>query len=331
MNPRNLAVLLTSLLLGAAVAACGAAAGTGDDGGAGVGAECGGNGDCSGNLQCLASERVCVETCAPGGSDCGGDACIPLNDTVGYCDFSAAVNNGGGNNGGGNNGGTVNNGGNNGGATSDCASVFDCLGGCDQTDQACAEACLDAASPDGQALANAVLQCVNTACADAADDAAFQACANANCATEITACFGGGGNNGAGGDLLCLQDCAGNADCPAEQSCVDVTGQGNMECVEGQNVPADAPACNPDGSCAAGSTCFEVGGGGGNNGGGQDGFCLQPCAATADCPAGQTCVDVTGQGNMECVEGQNVPADAPSCNGTTPCPEGWDGCFVQGK
>ena len=159
MNPRNLAVLLTSLLLGAAVAACGAAAGTGDDGGAGVGAECGGNGDCSGNLQCLASERVCVETCAPGGSDCGGDACIPLNDTVGYCDFSAAV----------------------------------------------------------------------------------------------------------------------------------------------------------------------------NNGGGQDGFCLQPCAATADCPAGQTCVDVTGQGNMECVEGQNVPADAPSCNGTTPCPEGWDGCFVQGK
>jgi hypothetical protein len=85
---------------------------------------------------------------------------------------------------------------------------------------------------------------------------------------------------------FCLQPCdsgtpppddddATGGTCPTGQECQDVTGQGNMECIDPATggIPADAPICNETTACPAGydTACFVT------EQGATEGFCLQPC------------------------------------------------------
>jgi MYXO-CTERM domain-containing protein len=77
-------------------------------------------------------------------------------------------------------GGENNSSGNNGGvATGPCADLFECSESCEDEDLACAQACVDQMSnPRGQAVAQALLDCVEAEtpnCSD--DDCLFSACA----------------------------------------------------------------------------------------------------------------------------------------------------------
>ncbi|PJB35625.1 MAG: hypothetical protein CO108_25105 [Deltaproteobacteria bacterium CG_4_9_14_3_um_filter_63_12] len=142
--------------------------------------------------------------------------------------------------------------------------------------------------------------------------------------------------------------------CPGNLTCADVTGQGNGGCVDGGNVPANAPTGCETAGCATGFTCYCLDA----TCAGTSAVCIQDCGlaagvcgngtregveqcddgntasgdgcsatctseVTATCPGTLTCTDVTGQGNGGCVDGGNVPANAPTGCETAGCATGF--------
>ena len=155
---------------------------------------------------------------------------------------------------GGTDNGDIGGGGTDTGATNTtCAEIYDCLVNAGQ-DAAAQQTCINAGSPEGQQQINALLTCFDTNCADAADQAAFQECAGANCGTEIDACFPSTGN------AVCLQGCTDS--CPDGLTCSPLQSPApdgsTGVCTEGQSIPADAPACSASQPCATGFLCVTV-------------------------------------------------------------------------
>ncbi len=132
-----------------------------------------------------------------------------------------------------------------------CSAYNACLDGC--PDDACVADCRVAASPEGAALHDAALACVEAnGCLDAAG-AIDDACADAACAAEIDACLGPRVRPVGQGTCAALNDCL--IACPdGDQPCVDacVTAASPdahdrllaaAACVEASGCPADDAAC----------------------------------------------------------------------------------------
>ena len=127
---------------------------------------------CQSNQKCDAQKKGCVD------KDNGGNS----------------GDNGGNSGDNGDNGG--NNGGNGGSTQTDmnCLEIYNCMVDCNQ-DRTCMQTCMNNGSKDGQTKINAMLNCFNTNCADAATDADFQTCAQENCSNEMMDCQKAEGND----------------------------------------------------------------------------------------------------------------------------------------
>lgn len=113
-----------------------------------------------------------------------------------------------------------------------CDAIFGCLQTCGEEDDVCAEACIEAATPESQQLFMSLVGCMQQNCAEAED---LQSCVEASCSPQLNACFApaaGGGTDpggqpaaGPSGDgtcpdiFACLQDC-GEQDQACAQACV---------------------------------------------------------------------------------------------------------------
>jgi len=88
-----------------------------------------------------------------------------------------------------------------------CGGIFDCFGDCPQGDQNCPQACVGAASQEGQQQFDAVQQCLQrTGCLDVEPDTCQE-----DCGAEIDLCFGVGvGNDPCGTVLDCIVACDNN-------------------------------------------------------------------------------------------------------------------------
>ncbi len=73
-----------------------------------------------------------------------------------------------------------------------CSEMYMCMVDCGQ-DGACQQGCFDKGDSTSQAQINALIQCLNTCSESSATDDEFQECANSQCATEISNCGLGGG------------------------------------------------------------------------------------------------------------------------------------------
>src|SRR5262245_10926006 len=77
--------------------------------------------------------------------------------------------------------------------TGTCRELVNCTNGCDDGDQSCLDGCAALAPTPVIDAYNALASCSREAgCAD-------DACRNARCASQMTACFGSGGAGGGGG------------------------------------------------------------------------------------------------------------------------------------
>jgi len=83
----------------------------------------------------------------------------------------------------------------------------------------------------------------------------------------------------------CYENCG---TCTGTTTCADVTGTGQLGCLDDGVVPSDAPhGCVPEFGCAGNATCYLL------DDEGTDSVCIQNCTACRPgaCPAGQSCVD----------------------------------------
>jgi V8-like Glu-specific endopeptidase len=153
--------------------------------------------------------------------------------------------------------------------TDSCEAVYNCLVDC--SDNTCATACYSDGTAEAQTQIDAMLTCLDTNCANATTDTAYQQCAQQYCANEITACFSGppctitGGSCDTGAACYPTQDgstgCFSSAGKPVGQSCnADAT---SLECVDGAACLAEENAstgicqrfCTSNAGCGAGKFC----------------------------------------------------------------------------
>ena len=130
--------------------------------------------------------------------------------------------------------------------TSTCGDIVTCMNNCANGDTACEQTCVDGGSSAGQSQFGALNSCLNTNCASAQTQAAFDTCANQSCASEIQGCDGlsGGGSTGSLNTAVICQACSANADC----------GTGNF-CVQSH---CAAGPCTSSAQCGAGNSCFNL-------------------------------------------------------------------------
>ena len=74
-----------------------------------------------------------------------------------------------------------------------CGEINSCMNTCPDGDQACYQACYDSGSADGKAKFDALMNCLETnclnECGSSGNPTDCNACADANCADEMDACF----------------------------------------------------------------------------------------------------------------------------------------------
>ncbi len=265
---------------------------------------------CAGN--CAEADDDCIVDCVSFGTPeaqetfqslqlcnaingCGWDGdCLVRNCREDDANCSVAVDDPDGQAGGGGDGGFGGGGGNagGGGGGGTCGGIFQCLGGCGE-DEACAGACVQAASPDAQRQFQSLTQCLQTLCAQADGEDAFMACAETECGAELNACFadggaggggsggggdggggdGGGGNGGGGnGDELtctgifqcgqacpdeaCFQGCVQDATPAAQQQFTDIAQCLDDNCAAAANDQAAMQQCAEDNCPGELEACF---------------------------------------------------------------------------
>lgn len=99
--------------------------------------------------------------------------------------------------------------------------------------------------------------------------------------------------------------CESSAQCEMGASCVDVDGDGSMECQYAGVCETNADCPSPGAVCGVHPQTTAT-------------LCLAdgPCTSAADCGEGYTCVDLAGAGTNRCER-----TEGGSCNGNEDCPE----------
>jgi hypothetical protein len=203
-----------------------------------------------------------------------------------------------------------------------CGVLAGCVDACAPNDDMCQQTCFDAASMNGAAEYDAIVQCA------VANNCNNEMCVNLNCAAELLACFSGPLT--CGQFAACFEDCAGDGGC--EGSCfVESTqlaqgqSQALQQCIE-DNQCADE-ACIAENcsdqlqSCIGGMSdelpcpivaecALDCG---------DDMVCIDACQVSAsptaqdEAPALLECADVEGCNDIACTE--------------QACPDEWGACF----
>jgi hypothetical protein len=97
--------------------------------------------------------------------------------------------------------------------TMDCDALYDCLVGCNGA-SGCYDGCYANATPAARAAIDALLGCLDTHCAGAATDEAFQQCAWNRCSTEINTCYPPvTGDESCAYVYACMVDCGRDGGC----------------------------------------------------------------------------------------------------------------------
>ncbi|MGC6417669.1 MAG: DUF4215 domain-containing protein [Bradymonadia bacterium] len=140
----------------------------------------------------------------------------------------------------------------------DCRTFNTCLGDCGPGDDACVQACVNAASPEGQARLTALIDCITANGCDAAEGVDPD-CVDALCADEVTACFGP--IVYPNGDDSCAQlfDCSAECeDMNCMRRCISESSQAGVDQALALEDCAVANQC-PDsvGACAQASCVVE--------------------------------------------------------------------------
>jgi hypothetical protein len=170
-----------------------------------------------------------------------------------------------------------------------CDVVYGCMADC--TDNACYSDCYAQGTAEAQGQVDGLLGCLDSKCGNVSASA-FQQCAEDNCAAEIGACFGGGGEacNITGGD------------CGQGEACYPTTS-GSTACFPSNGKP-EGGACDPDAQdldCGDGLACIGVEGQTG-------GVCVGFCTRNADCASGLCDFEITGLSGIGlCGEGSETP------------------------
>ena len=68
-----------------------------------------------------------------------------------------------------------------------CGGIYNCMADCGQ-DSTCQQGCMDKGSPEGQAQASALIQCIGNSCATETEQAGWINCVNTNCSNELSDC-----------------------------------------------------------------------------------------------------------------------------------------------
>ncbi len=153
-----------------------------------------------------------------------------------------------------------------GGGTStgiDCVDIIECIHPC--TDQACFTNCIGQGTPEAQSLFNAIIECIQTRCADVdpADEPAMIECQNTQCSAEITACTGteppGTGDASCSEVVECLlgcpdqecgNACIGTGTAAAQGAAIDFYNCGVENCADATSVDqfmsCDQSACSAE-------------------------------------------------------------------------------------
>jgi len=157
----------------------------------------------------------------------------------------------------------------------------------------------------------------------------------------------------AGGNSVCIEPCASNADCEEGEICNENTGLCALDtvtagctsdsdcgegqiCSEGECMMSEGPTpeCNTDDDCGEGQIC--QGGECIDEGGScmddsdcstgqvcQDGDCVtgtsSGCTSNADCSTGQICINSGGQGGGQCITGSYT-----GCASSSECQPGFE-------
>ena len=218
-----------------------------------------------------------------------------------------------------------------------CSEVFDCFETCGDANEACANECINQATPEAQGQLGALANCFNNAnCAEGDNECLAMACGG-----ELNACLAGGGGGGGGGTpgipapepgslscgaaLICVgarqcQDIACQTECEAGVSpqeaaaltalntCASTNMCQNRECVE-TSCSAELAACTPPGdlSCGGFFSCASACG--------QDIYCVIECQVdlSEDGLSNLETLDMCAQMNG-CMSYQDCPACADQLN-----------------
>jgi hypothetical protein len=156
-----------------------------------------------------------------------------------------------------------------GSGTASCVGVVNCIQGC--ADQTCADACLASGTPEAQAEAMAVFQCLDAFCSGecATDASQCGGCLSANCSQQDAAC-GFSTCRGEGQVCSADSDCCGgsctNGTCGSPASTCDSTCGGCCDSADRCQTGTDAASCGVDGArcapCGSHRTCMASGSGG---------------------------------------------------------------------
>ena len=171
-----------------------------------------------------------------------------------------------------------------------CADLINCLNGA--ADEAAQTACSDDSTTQAQSDAGALGNCIQTNGCDMLPEADQAACLEQNCATEVSACSGGGGG-----------------DCSA------IT-----------QVASTGETCNQTMPCADGALCIVT------EAGATDGVCQQPCVPNECedfCTMDEVCSPLQNGGGAcapnpvgSCDEIVQATATGATCNQSAPCENG---------
>ncbi|MFO0751365.1 MAG: hypothetical protein U1F43_37705 [Myxococcota bacterium] len=183
--------------------------------------------------------------------------------------------------------GTGGTGGTGGVGSFNCQHVYSCVAGCAASDAACASHCVDSGTATAQAQYQDVASCrQERGCSD-------DACVQASCGAELTACgfpASTGGTGGTGGNT------GGTG---------GTGGSSGLEC----------RACADDSDCGDGVTagCWLP------DANGDAAFCALDCTDSGSCPSGSTCEPDGGDAYSTCI---CIPSSGSCEGGTTGGPAG---------